>query len=139
MNNGGESKAVARAAVKMAVSETRDVERALKNEYAKQGIKTAAVDIGGDFFKSMNKMIEQSIGAAKRVGVMVEDSHHGDGSVAGAVHDALSQVATKASGMSVGGKVGLARYEDHISVAVFLSIGLLYLDDVALGLAHRTI
>ena len=59
--------------------------------------------------------------------------------MAGAVHDALSQVAIKASGMSVGGKVGLARYEDHISVAVFFSIGLLYLDDVAIGLAHRTI
>lgn len=139
MNNGGESKAVARVAVKMAVSETREVERALKKEYAKQGIKAAAVDIGGDFFKSMNKMIEQSIVAAKREGLIEEDSHHGDGSVAGAVHDALSQVATKASGMSVGGKVGLARYEDHISVAVFLSIGLVYLDDVALGLAHRTI
>lgn len=139
MNNGGESKAVARVAVKMAVSETREVERALKKEYAKQGIKAAAVDIGGDFFKSMNKMIEQSIVAAKREGLIEEDSHHGDGSVAGAVHDALSQVATKASGMSVGGKVGLARYEDHIGVAVFLSIGLVYLDDVALGLAHRTI
>lgn len=139
LNNSGESKTVARVAVKMAVSETRDVERAIKKEYAKHGIKAAAVDIGGDFFKSMNKIIEQSIVAAKREGLIEEDSHHGDGSVAGAVHDALSQVATKASGMSVGGKVGLARYEDHISVAVFFSIGLLYLDDVALGLAHRTI
>ncbi len=139
MNNGGESKIVARAAVKMAVSETREVERDIKKAYAKCGVKTAAVDIGGDFFKSMNKMIEQSIVAAKREGLIEEDSHHGDGCVAGAVHDALSQVAAKASGMSVGGKVGLARFEDHISVAIFLSIGLLYLDDVALGLAHRTI
>lgn len=139
MNNSSASKNVARVAVKMAVSENRDVERALKKEYARQGIKAAAVDIGGDFFKSMNKMIEQSIVAAKREGLIEEDSHHGDGCVAGAVHDALSQVSNKASGMSVGGKVGLARYEDHISVAVFLSIGLLYLDDVALGLAHRTI
>lgn len=139
MNNNGESKIVARAAVKMAVSETREVERELKKAYAKQGVKTAAVDIGGDFFKSMNKMIEQSIVAAKREGLIEEDSHHGDGCVAGAVHDALSQVAAKASGMSVGGKVGLARIEDHISVAIFFSIGLLYLDDVALGLAHRTI
>ena len=139
VSSGGESKIVARAAVKMAVSETRDVERALKKEYAKHGVKAAAVDIGGDFVKSMNKMIEQSIVAAKREGLIEEDSHHGDGCVAGAVHDALRQVAIKASGMSVGGKVGLARYEDHISVAVFFSIGLLYLDDVAIGLAHRTI
>ena len=33
VSSGGESKIVARAAVKMAVSETRDVERALKKEY----------------------------------------------------------------------------------------------------------
>ena len=46
VSSGGESKIVARAAVKMAVSETRDVERALKKEYAKHGVKAAAVDIG---------------------------------------------------------------------------------------------
>ena len=139
MNNGNESKMVARAAVKMAISENRDIEHELKSAFAKNGIKTAAVDIGGDFLKSMNKIMEQSIVAAKREGLIEADSHHEDGSVAGAVHDALSQVVLKANGMSVGGKIGLARWKDHISVAIFLSIGLLYLDDVALGLAHRTI
>lgn len=139
MNTINQSKVVARAAVHMAISENRETEHQLKEKYAEAGIKTAAVDIGGDFLKSMNKMVEQVIVAARREGLIAENSPREDGSVAGALHDALSQVASKASGMSVGGKIGLARCHEHISVSVFLSIGLLYLDDVALGLAHRLI
>lgn len=133
------SKVVARAAVHMAISENREKEHALKAAYAEEGIRTAAVDIGGDFLKSMSRMVEQAIVAARREGVIADGSPREDGSIAGALHDALSQVASKASGLSVGGKIGLARCEEHISVSVFLSIGLLYLDDVALGLAHRLI
>lgn len=139
MNTINQSKVVARAAVHMAISENRETEHQLKEKYAGAGIKTAAIDIGGDFLKSMNKMVEQVIVAARREGLIAENSPREDGSVAGALHDALSQVASKASGMSVGGKIGLARCHEHISVSVFLSIGLLYLDDVALGLAHRLI
>lgn len=139
MNTISESKVVARAAVNMAISENRETERQLKQSYAAEGIRTAAIDIGGDFLKSMNRMVEQAIVAARREGLISENSPREDGSIAGALHDALSQVASKASGMSVGGKIGLARCEEHISVSVFLSIGLLYLDDVALGLAHRLI
>lgn len=139
MNTISQSKVVARAAVHMAISEDRATEYELKNMYAQEGIQTAAVDIGGDFLKSMNKMVEQAIVAARREGLIADGSPREDGSIAGALHDALSQVASKASGMSVGGKIGLARKNEHISVSVFLSIGLLYLDDVALGLAHRLI
>ena len=139
MNTINQSKVVARAAVHMAISENRETEHQLKEKYAEAGIKTAAIDIGGDFLKSMNKIVEQVIVAARREGLIAENSPREDGSVAGALHDALSQVASKASGMSVGGKIGLARCHEHISVSVFLSIGLLYLDDVALGLAHRLI
>ena len=138
MNTNNE-RVVARAAVTLAISEDRESERALKAAYAEQGIRTAAVDVGGEFLKSMQRMVEQAIVAARRDGLIEENSPRSDGSIAGALHDALSQVAQKASGLSVGGKIGLARCEDHISVAVFLSIGLLYLDDVALGLAHRLI
>lgn len=139
MNKISESKVVARAAVRMAISEDREKEHALKAAYAGEGLQTAAVDIGGDFLKSMNRMVEQAIVAARREGLITDNSPREDGSIAGALHDALSQVAAKASGMSVGGKIGLARHHEHISVAIFLSIGLLYLDDVALGLAHRLI
>lgn len=139
MNTISQSKVVARAAVQMAISEDRETERALKGRLAEAGVRAAAVDVGGDFLKAMQRMVEQAIVAARREGLIEENSPRSDGSIAGALHDALSQVAPKASGLSVGGKIGLARCEDHIGVAVFLSIGLLYLDDVALGLAHRLI
>ena len=115
MNTINQSKVVARSAVHMAISENRETEHQLKEKYAEAGIKTAAIDIGGDFLKSMNKMVEQVIVAARREGLIAENSPREDGSVAGALHDALSQVASKASGMSVGGKIGLARCHEHIS------------------------
>ena len=77
-----ESTVVARAAVKMAISESREEEHSLKNQYAAQDVLTAAVDVGGDYFKSINKMVEKAIVAAKREGLIGEDSHHGDGCVA---------------------------------------------------------
>jgi len=46
---------------------------------------------------------------------------------------------TKALGLNVGGKIGIARYKDHVSVAVFFGIGLLHLDEVAIGLGHRAV
>lgn len=105
MNTNNE-RVVARAAVTLAISEDRESERALKAAYAEQGIRTAAVDVGGEFLKSMHRMVEQAIVAARREGLIEENSPRSDGSIAGALHDALSQVAQKASGLSVGGKIG---------------------------------
>ena len=45
----------------------------------------------------------------------------------------------KALGLNVGGKIGIARYQDHIGVAIFMGIGLLHLDEVAIGLGHRAV
>ena len=33
--------------------------------------------------------------------------------------EALSQIMPKALGLNVGGKIGIARYKSHVSVAVF--------------------
>ncbi|MCW2278316.1 hypothetical protein M2243_001763 [Heliophilum fasciatum] len=49
----------------------------------------------------------------------------------------MMQIMPKAVGLNVGGKVGVARFQDHISVAVFFGIGLLHLDEVAVGMGHR--
>ncbi len=133
-----DSKNVSRAAIKMAISEDRSLERSLKMALQEQGMKVVAVDVGGDYFKIQSKIVEQALVASKREG-LIDESHHENGAVVGAVRDALSQVMTKASGMNVGGKIGLARGNDHLSVAVFFSIGLLHLDEIALGVAHRTI
>ena len=139
MANTNKERLVANAAVMLAISADRESEGVLKATYSEQDIRTAAVDIGGEFLKSTRRMVEQAVVAARREGLIEENSPHSDGCIAGALHDVLGQVAPKASGLSVGGKIGMARWKDHVCVAIFLSIGLLYLDDVALGVAHRLI
>ncbi len=130
------SKKIAFAAIEMALSESRDEEVELKKRYASIGIKTAAVDVGGEFVSSVKKMIERAIVSAKREKV-IADNHADEGAVAGATREAISQIMPKAMGLNVGGKIGIARQDDHISVAVFLGIGLIHLDEVAIGLSHR--
>lgn len=132
------SKKIATIAIKMALTESREEEAAKKDYYTKLNVKTAAVDFGGDYLASVRKIIERTTVAAKRENV-IRDIHSEEGAVAGAAREALSQIMPKAIGLNVGGKVGIARYNDHISVCVFLGIGLLHLDEVSIGLAHRTI
>lgn len=132
------SRQVAAAAVRMAITETRDEENRKKLEYQESGIKTAAVDCGGEYINSLKKFIERAIVAAKREGV-IRETHSEEGAVAGAAREALSQIGMKAVGYNVGGKIGIARYRDHISVAVFFGFGLLHLDDVAIGMGHRAV
>jgi len=76
--------------------------------------------------------------AAKREGV-IKDTHTDEGAVAGATREALSQIMPKAIGLNVGGKIGIAHQNDHITVAVFFGIGLLHLDEVSIGLGHRAV
>ncbi|MDN5348578.1 MAG: hypothetical protein PWP65_2143 [Clostridia bacterium] len=130
------SKKVAATALRMALSESREEESRLKTKFAAMGIRTAAVDYGGEFIASVQKIVERAVVAAKREGV-IKETHAEEGAVAGATREALSQIMPKAIGLNVGGKIGIARYGDHISVAVFFGIGLLHLDEVGIGLGHR--
>lgn len=132
------SRKVARVALEMALTSDREQEREYKAKFAREGIKTAAVDYGGDFVGSIGKIVERAVVAAKREGV-IKEIHAEEGAVAGAAREALSQVMQKAFGLNVGGKVGIARYQDHVIVAVFFGVGLLHLDEVAVGLGHRAV
>lgn len=132
------SKAVSTAAIKMAISEDRLEETSLKEYFVENGIKTCAVDFGGDFMASINKIIERAVVSSKREGI-IGISHNEEGSVAGAAREAISQIITKAIGLNVGGKIGIARCDDHIAVAVYFGIGLLHLNEVSIGLGHRVI
>lgn len=132
------SKKVAATALKMALTESREEESQLKKQFSEIGIKAAAVDFGGEYLASINKIVERAIVAGKREKI-ISDSHSEEGAIAGATREALSQIMAKAIGLNVGGKLGIARYHDHLSISVFLGIGLLHLDEVAVGLAHRTI
>ncbi len=132
------SKDIANAAIRLSLTMDRQDEKHLQSEYAKQGIHTAAVDYGGEFISSVMKIVERAVVSSKREGV-IQDSHAEEGAVAGATREALSQIMPKALGLNVGGKIGIARYKDHVSVAIFFGIGLLHLNEVAIGLGHRAV
>lgn len=132
------SRTVAAAALRIVASEDRAEESVIKEQLLKNGIKAAATDFGGDFIASVNKVIERSILLAKREGIITE-SHSEEGGVAGAARDAMSQVMQKALGLNIGGKIAVARSGEHIAVAVFFGVGMLNLNEVAVGLGHRAV
>ncbi len=132
------SKDIVKAAINMALSATREEEKALKQQYHQMGIKSCAVDYGGDFITSIMKIIERAVVSSKREGVIIE-SHAEEGAIAGATREALGQITTKAIGLNVGGKIGVARYHEHVAVCVFFGIGLLHLNEISIGIGHRVV
>lgn len=129
---------VGRAALRMAISETRQDEHDTRQLLAKRNLQTVAVDFGGEFIPSVKKIIERAVVAAQRQN-LVPSNHVGEGAVAGAVRAALEQVSAKAVGLNVGGKIGIARHGEHLCVAVYFGVGVLNLNEVAVGLAHRSL
>lgn len=129
---------IGRAALAMAISTDRQEEQAMRQRLQGRGIQAVAVDFGGEYLSSVKKMIERAVVAAQRQG-LIEASHVGEGAVAGATHAALEQITPKAVGLNVGGKIGVARHGEHVCVAVYLGVGVLHLNEVAVGLAHRSL
>jgi len=129
---------VGRAALRLALSETRDDEKILRQSLAEKGIRSVAVDFGGQFLQSLPKIIEHAVVAAQRQNV-VASNHIGEGAVIGAIQDALEQLKLKAIGLNVGGKVGIARYREHFSVAIYMGVGVLHLNEIAVAVAHRSL
>ena len=132
------SKLTASAAIKAALSADREEERLLTASYLQIGVRIAAVDFGGEYITSIPKIIERAVVAAKREG-LIDSTHAEEGAIAGASREAVSQIMQKAIGLNVGGKIGIARFEDHIGVCVYFGIGLLHLNEIAIGLGHRVI
>lgn len=132
------SREVCKAAIQIALTDTRDAEVMLKEENSKNGIQSAAIDFGSDFSSAVPKILERAVVAAKREGV-IGSTHAEEGAIAGAAHEALQQIMDKCLGLNLGGKIGIARYGSHISVCVFFAIGLLNLNDIAIGMGHRVV
>lgn len=132
------SREVARAALMLSLTRTRAEEAELRERFLSQGIRTAAVDYGGEFSQSVQRLIERAVIAARREGV-IEDKHLEEGAVAGAAHEAVTQLIQKALGLSVGGKMAVARQDEHVAVAAFFGVGLGHLNEVCVGLGHRAI
>ena len=59
------SKEVARAAIQMCLTRSREEEKLLKEQFQREGIATAAVDFGGEFITSVTKIVERAVVAAK--------------------------------------------------------------------------
>lgn len=133
-----DSRDVARAAVTLAMTSSREDETSQKQRLAGMGIQCAASDFGGDFTASVMKIIERAVVIAKRES-LIGELFREEGAVAGAAHDAVTQVTSKAMGLNVGGKIGVARAGDHVAVAVFFTVGLVHLNEVCIGLGHRAV
>ena len=129
---------VARAAIRMALSENRSDENELREKLAKSGIRAVAVNFGGKFLDIIPKIYESAIVAAQRQHV-ISDTHVGDGSVVGAMESAIEQIKLMAMGMNLGGKIGIARWKEHLCVAVFVEVGVFHINEVTLGMAHRVL
>lgn len=129
---------VAKASVQMAIS-TRESEKILHEKFKTDGILTVAVDIGGNINDASSKIIERALVASKKKGLIKENYHVHDGAVVGATREAFFQIMQKANGLNAGGKIGIARSGEHISICIFMSMGLLHLNEVVIGLAHRSI
>lgn len=128
---------VAKASIRLAIS-SREEEAILIAKYKSDEILAVAVDIGGNINSSIPKIVERALVASKRTG-LIKDCHVHEGGVAGATRDAIMELMDRANGLNVGGKIGIARYKEHLSVCIFLSIGLLNLNEVVIGLGHRAI
>lgn len=129
---------VARAAIKLAITPNRSSEELLITKLKEREIRGVAVDIGGDIVNSIHIVIERAIIASRKSGI-TKESHVQDGAIAGAAREAITQIAAKATGLNGGGKVAICRHKEHLSVCIFMSIGLLHLNEVVIGLGHRSL
>ncbi|MDR5658949.1 HutP family protein [Serpentinicella sp. ANB-PHB4] len=127
----------AKTSIRMAISSRNDEEKLIQ-EFKNDGIYAAAVDFGGNLIASIPKILERTIVASKRSGVTKENHLH-DGAIVGACREAIMQLEAKANGLNVGGKIGIARCGEHVSVCIFMNIGLLHLNEVVVGLGHRSL
>jgi len=128
---------VSKEAVRMALT-TREEEKELIIVVESMGGKAAAVDIGGNISSSITKVLERALVASKRVGLIKED-YAQEGAVIGATRDALIQILGRSSNLNVGGKIGIVRKDNDIAVCIYVSIGLLHLNEFAIGIGHRTL
>lgn len=129
---------VAKAAIKLAITSSRTSEEQLIKKLKEKDVLAVAVDVGGNIIETIHIVIERAI-LASRKNKLTTECHVHDGAIAGAAREAIMQIAAKASGLNGGGKIGICRHKEHLSICIFMSIGLLHLNEVVIGLGHRSI
>ena len=86
MKVSGDSREVARAAILLSMTASREEEAALKEKLLAQEIHGVAADYGGEFVQSVMKIVERAVVAAKRehvIGGAVPGNHQGTGAERG--------------------------------------------------------
>ena len=129
---------VARFAVKLAITENRTEEDTLIKGLIDKEVKAVAIDIGGNVLDSVHIIIERAIHASRKSG-LTKECHVEDGAIAGAAREAITQIANRSMGLNGGGKIAICRHKEHLSICIFMSIGLLHLNEVVIGLGHRSL
>lgn len=129
---------IARAAISLAITPNRSEEEKMVLRLAEKDIKGVAIDVGGDVISATHIVIERAVFIARKAGIIKEE-HILDGAVAGAAREAQAQVVSKAIGLNGGGKIAICSSGEHLSVCIFMSIGMMYLNEVVVGLGHRSI
>lgn len=124
-------------AIRMSIS-TREEEKELIKEFSEEGYRCVAVNVGGKMPNIVPKIIESALVASVRNGI-IKDERTYNGAVAGAIREALGQIQNNMNGLSVGGKIGVSRHGQDLSVALFFSIGLLHLNETVMAVSHRAI
>ena len=107
------SREVCKAAIQIALTDSREEEIEMKAKNKENGILSVAVDFGSDFGSAVPKVLERAVVAAKRENV-ISSTHAEEGAVAGAAHEAIQQIVDKCVGLNLGGKIGIARHGSHI-------------------------
>lgn len=129
---------VARFATNLVSTGSREKEMEYRKYLETFEVQSVAVDFGGNFEKIVPKIIENGAVAAQRCG-LIEDQHVQIGDIVGAIHQVLIKLGSIAVGLNVGGKLAIARYKEHLCVAIFAEIGLIHLNEVFINIAHRSV
>ena len=129
---------VAKAAIRLALTGDRQTEEQMIHSLLEKGIHGVAVNVGGNVVNSIHTIIERVIIASRKTSV-TRENHVQDGALAGASREALQQVLEKSIGLNGGGKIAVCRHKEHLSVCVFMSVGLFHLNEVVIGLGHRSL
>ena len=122
-------------AILMAIS-SREEEKDLIAKFAGEGFKCIGVNVGGKMPSIVPKIIENALVASVRNG-LIQDTRVHNGAIAGAIREAMNQIQNNMNGLSVGGKIGVARKGKDLSVALYFSIGLLHLNETVMAVSHR--
>ena len=80
--------AIGRAALRLAITESREAEQELRKQLHEQGIRSVAVDFGGQFVPSIPTIIEHAVVAAPRQRPLAEQ-YNGASAAIGALQVVL--------------------------------------------------